>query len=331
MMHGDGRVDQIAPEGPKPGEDAILVCARKPGVADNVGDQDYCNPPKSGQFVKGQSGNPRGRPRRPKTGAAGSSGDSEFDAMFREEMKRKVTVREGESFEKISIERAATRAIGLKAAKGDVKAFKAVVDKRGAIDKRAEAQWEELTRTVSEYKSEAALELKRRKGEWRLKPEIIPHPDDIDIDFATRTINCDGPMTLDQKMAQDLMVSTWPERDREMRKSPLFAARDHRYLRQYRRSKREMEKVSRLVAKRASRINSWENATLEVRKDYLRKHFWPTMSENFPPGLTRSELCFLSTFRRWLGIELTKEEDQALFVELREVFRDPSPDRSQAQ
>ena len=38
----------------------------------------YRRPPKSSQFVKGRSGNPRGRPRRPRTVAASVFGDSEF-------------------------------------------------------------------------------------------------------------------------------------------------------------------------------------------------------------------------------------------------------------
>jgi hypothetical protein len=50
------------------------------------------------------------------------------------------------------------------------------------------------------------------------------------------------------------------------------------------------------------------------------------MSEKFPPELARSELCFLSTCRRWLRIELTKAEDQAFFNEVREVFRNASAD-----
>jgi hypothetical protein len=33
-------IDQVAPEGPQPSEDAIFVCASKPGVADDVGRQD---------------------------------------------------------------------------------------------------------------------------------------------------------------------------------------------------------------------------------------------------------------------------------------------------
>jgi hypothetical protein len=163
-----------------------------------------------------------------------------------------------------------------------------------------------------------------------LKPEIIPHPDDITIDFARRVISCDGPMTLDQKMAQDFMVSTWPERDREWRKSPLFAAKNRRYLRQCHSTKRKIEKVFRLVTKRASRINSWERATQEERKEYFRKYFWPEMSKGLLPELARSELFFLAACRRWLGIELTKEQDQALFIEVREVFRNASADSCQA-
>jgi hypothetical protein len=39
-MYRDCGIDQVAPEGPEPRENAILVRARKPRVADHVGDQD---------------------------------------------------------------------------------------------------------------------------------------------------------------------------------------------------------------------------------------------------------------------------------------------------
>ena len=40
VMHGDCRIDQVAPKGAEPSEYSILVRACKPRVADDVGDQD---------------------------------------------------------------------------------------------------------------------------------------------------------------------------------------------------------------------------------------------------------------------------------------------------
>ena len=40
VMHGDGGIDQIAAQRPEPRQNAILVRAREPAVADHVGDQD---------------------------------------------------------------------------------------------------------------------------------------------------------------------------------------------------------------------------------------------------------------------------------------------------
>ncbi len=45
MMRGNGWIDQITPQAPKPRQSAILVRAREPAVADNIGDQDRSDLP----------------------------------------------------------------------------------------------------------------------------------------------------------------------------------------------------------------------------------------------------------------------------------------------
>jgi hypothetical protein len=83
-----------------------------------------------------------------------------------------------------------------------VKAYAAVTAKRTAIEERRRAELEEMLRTVLEYKEQATIELMRRKRERRSRPEIIPHPDDIDVDPKTGAVVLNGPVTPDQKMAK---------------------------------------------------------------------------------------------------------------------------------
>jgi Family of unknown function (DUF5681) len=282
----------------------------------------YRNPPKSGQFAKGRSGNPRGRPRRPKTVAATVFGDSQFDTMLLEEMGRLVTIREGETIEKTSLMRAATRAIGLRAAKGDVKAYAAVSAKLAAAENRRRAEREEMLRAITEYKRQATQELTRRKQDGGSGPEIIPHPDDIDVNPRTGAVIFNGPVTPDQKMAQDLAISAWPAMLQEWRNSPLFRAKDPWFLRQFATFRRYFGVIVRLVEKRASKTNSWDLATLEERMDHLRRCHWPMMCAkyDFPPEFVQSECYFKSIFQPWLRIEPTEEENQAFIKTAREVF-----------
>jgi hypothetical protein len=127
----------------------------------------------------------------------------------------------------------------------------------------------ESFKAVTEYKQQAKQELLRRKKEGVSGPEIIPHPDDIDVDPRTGAITYNGPLTLDQKMAQNLVVSAWPAMGRELRASPLFRAKDPRSLSQYAQFRRYFGTIVRLVEKRASKTNSWDLATLEERMDHL--------------------------------------------------------------
>lgn len=71
----------------------------------------YCHPPKETQFKKGQSGNPKGRKRKPE-----SVRDQTESAL-----SRKVTVTEGGRTKKLSVQEVIIRGQISKAIKGDLK------------------------------------------------------------------------------------------------------------------------------------------------------------------------------------------------------------------
>jgi hypothetical protein len=88
---------------------------REPSVGYQVG---YKRPPRRSRFVKGQSGNPKGRPR----------GVKNLRTEVIEEMQQKITVREGDRSMKVTKVRALLKSMTNKALKGDVRAMRAAVD-----------------------------------------------------------------------------------------------------------------------------------------------------------------------------------------------------------
>lgn len=83
--------------------------AAKPGADYTVG---YGKPPKDSQFKPGQSGNPKGRPRRSKS----------IDALIRDELGRKVRLQEGGREIHITKREAIIKQLVNKAIKGDARA-----------------------------------------------------------------------------------------------------------------------------------------------------------------------------------------------------------------
>jgi Family of unknown function (DUF5681) len=78
----------------------------------------YRRPPKQTQFVKGQSGNPKGRPK----------GSRNFATVFQAELKRRVAVTEDGKRKKITKREAVAKQLVNKAAAGDPKAIPVLLD-----------------------------------------------------------------------------------------------------------------------------------------------------------------------------------------------------------
>ena len=91
----------------------------------------YGKPPKSGMFKKGQSGNPKGRPK----------GVKNFQTELRSVLRSKVTVTEAGKLKSVSVVEAALMRLREKALKGDQRALEILLgyarESSGASDARS--------------------------------------------------------------------------------------------------------------------------------------------------------------------------------------------------
>ncbi len=78
----------------------------------------YMKPPRHTQFKKGQSGNPRGRPK----------GTKNLKADLEEELQEAVIVKEGETRRSVSKQRAMVKGLLAKAMQGDTRAANTILN-----------------------------------------------------------------------------------------------------------------------------------------------------------------------------------------------------------
>lgn len=108
---------------------------KEPELPDDAGSktraQDYevgfGRPPKARQFRKGQSGNPRGRPR----------GAKNFSSIMQEELQQPVLVRENGKQKSMSKLRAIAKQLVNRAAAGDHRAIRTLIEYDAGEQKRA--------------------------------------------------------------------------------------------------------------------------------------------------------------------------------------------------
>ena len=183
-------------------QDVVDNAKRQVIHGDRVG---HKNPPKETRFRKGQSGNPKGRPK--KKVADLDVGAESMNAMVLKEAARLVRIREGDETKEVPAVEAVLRSEIVSASKGNSYAQRNFIDRvvraegerQREIKKRIEI-WEEYIEKVG-----ALFALAEKNGEP--PPTIRPHPDDVIIDYE-KGVRIIGPIDEEEeaKLAETIKL-----------------------------------------------------------------------------------------------------------------------------
>src|SRR5690242_16174267 len=112
----------------------------------------YCHPPQHTRFQKGQSGNPRGRPRNTKKRRA--LHEERLKTIILDEAYRTTTAKKGDRNITVSMAEAVVRSIALNAAKGSAPAQKLFTELVSATERDNKRSHEEYFQAMMRYKSD---------------------------------------------------------------------------------------------------------------------------------------------------------------------------------
>lgn len=143
----------------------------------------YGRPPKSTQFAKGVSGNPRGRPK----GSKNREPDLKaMRDMVLRQARTKITAKEQGQTISIGYTEAALRSVAVRAVQGDFKSQKLFLEQVERAEKAEQEEIERRDTVLWEYKrlGEKAIEHARRNK--KDPPEFLIHPEDIYFDEQTQ-------------------------------------------------------------------------------------------------------------------------------------------------
>jgi hypothetical protein len=155
----------------------------------------YRTPPTHSQFKKGQSGNPKGRPRR---SVPSSTGASTANAIMLQQAERLVTVRDGNEIRKVTV----IEAVGLAQAKSAIEG--SPYAQRDFFVRYQQAEQERLRKIAEDCDFwEWYIDMSRRKiaeaaARGEPPPKVLPHPDDVLID-REKGVRIVGPGNEDEE------------------------------------------------------------------------------------------------------------------------------------
>ena len=165
----------------------------------------YGCPPAEYRFKKGQSGNPKGRPRKSKVPKRPSLeiGLQPANELLMQEAYRPVTLKEGDQTITLPAIQAVFRAMGISAMKGNRGAQRNLADLVRQVEEADRQLRMEFVETMITYKCRWEENLEEAERLGLPAPEPIPHPDDVFIDLKNGNAFVCGPWTKEEKALYD--------------------------------------------------------------------------------------------------------------------------------
>jgi hypothetical protein len=162
----------------------------------------YGKPPAVTRFVKGKSGNPKGRPKGSRNQMPALNEERLRDIVIAEAY-RTIKVKDGGRDVSVPMAQAVIRSMAVNAVRGDQRSQKMFTDLLNTTEAKNKKLHDEYVQTMIDYKHSWEEEIERCKLMGIKPPEPVPHPDHIKIDLSTGKILITGPFTREEKVKWD--------------------------------------------------------------------------------------------------------------------------------